>query len=36
MNQQFLALNRRFDLFQATLLAAVLAGLVAILASHPL
>ena len=34
MNQQFLALNRRFDLFQATLLAAVLAGLVGILASH--
>ena len=34
MNQHFSALNRRFDLFQATLLAAVLAGLIGILASH--
>jgi uncharacterized coiled-coil DUF342 family protein len=34
MNQHFSALNRRFDLFRATLLAAVLAGLIGILASH--
>jgi gas vesicle protein len=32
--QQFVALNRRFDTLQATLLAAILAGFIGLIASH--
>jgi chromosome segregation ATPase len=34
MNQQFVALNRRFDTLQATLLAAILAGLIGLVVSN--